>query len=56
MTYGELLSHLQDMDSTALDMDVTLYDPSEDEYIPIQDFDHTVGTDVIDDGHPVLVL
>lgn len=56
MTYRELLHHLQDMNQQALNLDVTIYDHGEDEYFQVQDFDHAVGTDVIEDSHPILVL
>jgi hypothetical protein len=56
MSYRELLKFLMSLEDSQLDDNVTIYDYNEDEYIPVTDFTTTVGTDVLDDNHAILLI
>lgn len=57
MTYKELLNNLNKLSPEQLDMfDVCVYDCSIDEYLPVTDFSFTIGDDVLDDNHPILIM
>ncbi len=65
MTYGELLAHLLEMDDEQLKMTVTVYSVETDEVIGVDGFDVTgeeedlafaPSEDVLDDGHPYLIV
>lgn len=55
MTYRRLLKKLQETFDTRLDDEVTIYDKTNDEYIPavfIEEADET--QDVLDEGHLII--
>ena len=54
MTYKELKAHIEVMDKEQVEMDVVIFNTDDGEYIPITGIDFSVGSDVIDDNHPVL--
>lgn len=56
MTYRELLAWLQTLSASELNYSVTVFDSNNDEYRPATGVDLSVESDVIDDGHPVIVL
>lgn len=65
MTYGELLAHLRELNEEQLKMTVTVYSVETDEAIGIDGFDVTgeeddldfaPSEDVLDDGHPYLIV
>lgn len=65
MTYGELLAHLRELNEEQLKMTVTVYSVETDEVIGIDGFDVTgeeddldfaPSEDVLDDGHPYLIV
>jgi len=57
-TYRELLSALLELSEEELDMTATVYDAALewDTYYPITSTDKTVELDVLDEGHPVIVI
>jgi hypothetical protein len=55
MTYRELLDRLEGLSDDELDSDVTVYDYEMDEYFPSTDLTFSVD-DVLDDGHPILLI
>lgn len=55
-TYRALLKFLQELTEEQLDMNVSIYDQQSDEYYPAKDVDITVESDVLDEGHPVIVI
>lgn len=58
MTYKELLEELNAIDPNRLNDTVTIYEPYEDEYIPVVHsfISDARECDVLDDGHYVLLL
>lgn len=59
MKYRDLLAQLKQLDSTQLDMDVTVYVSGEDEfYAAVHDypFEFTDVADVLDAHHPYIVI
>ncbi len=56
MIYKELLAHLQTLTPAQLNMDVTIYDQSSDEYYAAGNYQISIGGDVLDDHHPYIDL
>jgi len=56
MTYKELLEQLMHLDEGQMGQTVTVRDPYEDEYIAVAHTEITIGSDVLDENHFVLVL
>lgn len=65
MTYGELLAHLRELNEEQLKMTVAVYSVDTDEVIGVDGFDVTgeeddhdfaPPEDVLDDGHPYLIV
>ena len=56
MTYKNLLEFLQTLTAEQLAQTVSVYDCTQDEYHPSQDVTFTVGDDVLDDNHPILLI
>lgn len=56
MTFKQLLAHLQTMDETQLNSDVTVYNTSDDEFFKVDDIDYSPENDVLDKNHPFLVF
>ena len=55
-TYRELLEALQELSEEELDMTATIYDKTFDAYMPIDYTDKTVGDDVLDECHPIIII
>jgi hypothetical protein len=56
MTYRELLAALSELNDTQLDTTVTVYSIDSDEYVPSYRLALIDVTDVLDEGHPVIVV
>lgn len=56
MKYRNLIDLLNYSDQECFDDDVVVYIKEKDEYYPVTDFTFNVGDDVLDDGHPVLIV
>jgi len=57
MTYLDLLTKLRKMTDRELEgYDVTVYLTKTDEYFAVQSFKVTGETDVLDEGHPILII
>lgn len=55
-TYRHLLEEINKLDEKQLDSQIVIMD-SENEYVPVEfQLAEEVGTDVLEDGHPFLVL
>lgn len=56
MTYRDLLVHLQSLDEHGLDMNVSVFLPDIEEFVPVSAFWFAgTETDVLDEGHPYLI-
>lgn len=55
-TYRELLNALLELSEEELDMTATIHDVEPDTYYPITSTDKTVELDVLDEGHPVIII
>tara|TARA_X000001388_G_scaffold66086_1_gene52798 strand:+ start:86 stop:283 length:198 start_codon:yes stop_codon:yes gene_type:complete len=55
-TYRQLLEALWELTEEQLDLNVTIYDFQNEEYYPLNYTSTTVGDDVVDDEHPVLII
>lgn len=51
MTYQQLLNQLSEFTPEQLQMDVTIYDPSSEEYFGIGNLRIAIDNDVLDNGH-----
>ena len=56
MRYKDLLVFLQGLTEDQLNQNVGVYDCVDDEYHPAHDATFTVGDDVFDDNHPILII
>lgn len=56
MTYRELHKAILDFSEEQLDMDVTVYDGGRGEYFGDGILGETTVTDVLDNGHPVIIF
>lgn len=57
MTYCQLIRQLSNLTNDKLDNDVTVYSRVEDEYYPARSLNlSTVDCDVLDEGHPFIVV
>lgn len=56
LTYKKLLEELQSMDEIQLAETVTVFFPENGEYIGIEDYDQVIDSDVLDEGHTILIL
>jgi hypothetical protein len=56
MTYKQLFEYLKTLDREQMQMDVSIYDPTVDEYYPTVGFGITNETDVLDENHPFIIL
>ena len=58
MTYRQLISKLQKLDSEQLNYDVSIYDSYNEEYYPAQDFfvmhEDDEDSDVLEPGTPII--
>ena len=55
LTYRELWCIINDFTTEQLDMTATVYDGEIDEYLPVRGIAKP-DTDVLDSGHPVLIV
>ncbi len=56
MTYGQLLAFLKELNKEELDLDVTIHDQHDDEYIKANEITRVVKTDVLDRAHPIITI
>lgn len=56
MTYKQMLSFINELSDEQLEMDVTVYLETDDEFFPVLDFAVTDETDVLDTDHPYIVI
>jgi len=56
MTYRDLLEHLTGLNPHELDMNATVYLPDIEEFIPLAFFDYSDSSDVLDEGHPYIIV
>jgi hypothetical protein len=56
LTYRQLLSIIQKMDSEQLDQSVSVYMPDMDEFVGVKNVLEANSTDVLDYGHSYLYL
>lgn len=56
MTYKQLLELLKTLEPEQMKMDVSIYDPTVDEYYSTVGFGITNDTDVLDEDHPFIIL
>ena len=56
VTYKQLLHFLESLTPEQLEANVAVYDATEDEYHPSHAATFTVGDDVLDDNHPILIV
>ena len=56
MTYAQMKEWLETLESENLQQDATVYDPVTQEYIPVEKMARMCDTDVLDEGHPVIIL
>ena len=56
MTYKQLFEYLQTLDHTQMQMDVSIYDPTVDEYYSTTGLAITNEVDVLDEDHPFIIL
>lgn len=56
MTYQNLLELLQTLDHEQLKMNVSIYDPTIEEYYTVCGFGITNENDVLDEDHPFIIL
>ena len=55
-TYRQLLEALLELSQEELDMHVTIYDKTKDEYYPLNYTDKTEDNDVLDADHPIMII
>lgn len=55
MTYRELLKNLKDLSEEELNQDVAVYSVDSDEYTEVTQTKITEETDVLDEGHFLLI-
>jgi len=56
MTYKNLLDFIQTLAPEQLNQTVSIFNCEQDEYYPAHDATFTVGDDVLDDNHPILLI
>ena len=57
MTFQQLFEYLQTLDHNQMQMDVSIYDPTVDEYYTTAGFGITDDSDqVLDGDHPFIIL
>lgn len=56
MTYQQLFEYLQTLDQNQMQMDVSIYDPTVDEFYPTAGFGITNESVVLDEDHPYIIL
>lgn len=56
MTYQQLLDWIKTIPSDKLENTVTIFDNYLEEYHPVEDCDYIVSSDVLDEGHPILII
>lgn len=56
LTYRELKKELEKIEELNLDNNVTIYSEDSDEFYQVSGFSFVVGNDVLDDGHPILIM
>lgn len=56
MKYRELLGFLNELSDEQLDMDVSVYIEDQDEFYPMTKVGITNETNVLDEGHPYLIV
>lgn len=56
LTYRQLQEFISNMDPVRLDDNVTVYDGTAGEYRPVSGCEIVTEDDVLDAGHPVLVV
>ena len=55
-TYRQLLEALLELSQEELDLSVTIYDSSREEYYPLNYTGKTEGDDVLDSDHPIMII
>jgi len=55
-TYRQLLEALQELSQDELDMHVTVYDSTNEEYYPLNYTGKCEGDDVLDTDHPIMII
>ena len=55
-TYRQLLEALLELSQEELDMNVTIYDFTNEEYYPLNYTGKTEGDDVLDADHPIMII
>ena len=55
-TYRQLLEALLELSQEELDMNVTIYDFTNEEYYPLNYTGKTEGDDVLDANHPIMII
>jgi len=55
VTYKELAAWINSLNEDQQSSNVTIFNKADDEYYPILECDIAVGTEIMDDNHPVLV-
>jgi len=55
-TYRQLLAALHELSPEELDLNVTIYDSSREEYYPLNYTDKTDDDDVLDSNHPIMII
>ena len=55
-TYRQLLAALQELSQDELDMNVTVYDNTNEEYYPLNYAGKCEGDDVVDADHPIMII
>jgi hypothetical protein len=56
MTYKNLLEFIKTLSPEQLEQNVAIYDCEHDEYHPSHSATFTVGDDVLDDNHAILII
>jgi hypothetical protein len=55
-TYRQLLAALQELSQDELDMNVSVYDSTNEEYYPLNYTGKCEGDDVLDADHPIMII
>ena len=55
-TYRQLLAALQELSQDELDMHVSVYDATNEEYYPLNYTGKCEGDDVVDADHPIMII
>jgi len=55
-TYQQLLDYLKNLSQSDLNKNVTVYDSSRDEFMPVSSISFTTESDVLDADHPFLTI